>query len=120
DASGRDRRRGVARGHPQVRLDVGGSGPDHPEAGFCLGLLQRPAARASCGRGGAVLRAGPVGDRELMATPRTIVLLGPDQPIAGTAGSHWHAVDGSPAYRRGLLVAHPATGAGALSGHAWA
>jgi hypothetical protein len=44
-----------------------------------------------------------------MTTPRTIVLLGSEQPIAGSAGSHWHAVDGSPAYRRVLLVDDPST-----------
>ncbi len=44
-----------------------------------------------------------------MSTPRTIVLLGSDQPIPGEDGSHWHAVDGAPAYRRVLLVEDAAT-----------
>lgn len=37
-------------------------------------------------------------------TPRTLVLLGSELPIPGSLGSHWQAVDGSPAYRRLLLV----------------
>jgi hypothetical protein len=37
----------------------------------------------------------------------TIVLLGSDRPIPGSSGSHWHAVDGSPEYRRVLLVDDP-------------
>lgn len=44
-----------------------------------------------------------------MTTPRTIVLLGSDQPIPGSSGSHWQAVDGSPAYRRVLLVDDPSS-----------
>ena len=39
-----------------------------------------------------------------MTTPRTIVLLGSDQPIPGSEGMHWKSVDGEPTYRRVLFV----------------
>jgi hypothetical protein len=44
-----------------------------------------------------------------MSTPRGIVLLGSSRPVPGDVGSHWHAVDGSPEYRRVLVVDDPAT-----------
>jgi hypothetical protein len=42
-----------------------------------------------------------------MTTPRVIVLLGSDSPLAGADGTHWKAVDGEPTYRRVLLVDSP-------------
>ena len=43
-----------------------------------------------------------------MSSPRIVVLLGSAEPIQGEAGTHWHAVDGEPAYRRVLLLDDPA------------
>jgi hypothetical protein len=39
-----------------------------------------------------------------MSSPRFIILLGSDQPIAATGGRLWRAVEGEPAYRRVLLA----------------
>jgi hypothetical protein len=39
-----------------------------------------------------------------MSSPRIIVLLGSDKPIAAGEGRLWRAVDGAPAYRRVLLA----------------
>jgi hypothetical protein len=39
-----------------------------------------------------------------MSDDRTVILLGSDQPVPGTAGRVWRAVDGAPAYLRVLLA----------------